>query len=400
VSEPIIETTLLPTRTEIRTLLHDRVIEAVEEVLREELTQMLGAGRYERSEARRGSRNGEKRRVVTTERGPEELSVPRGRVHQPDGTTSEFRSTILPRYARRTRNVDEAILGAYLSGANTRRIKKALTPLLGEANLSKSAVSRVVARLKELFSRWEERDLSEESYPILYLDAINVRVRLARRVVSVPVLVALGVDEEGQKRVVDLRLAVSESGAAWSGLVGSLGRRGLLQPLLVVTDGHAGLQKAIELWDEARVQRCTVHKLQNLLEHCPKHARPELKRDYHRIVYAKDGIAARKAYDDFRRKWSSFCPPVVRSLEEAGDHLLTFYEFPRGLWKAIRSTNSIENLNREFRRRTKTQASFSTEEAALTLLFGLIAFGQINLRRIDGYKHLRQLTKTVEENAA
>jgi transposase-like protein len=169
---------------------------------------------------------------------------------------------------------------------------------------------------------------------------------------------------------------------------------------LVVSDGHAGLKKAVELWDEARVQRCTVHKLQNLLEHCPKHARPELKRDYHRIVYAKDGIAARKAYDEFRRKWSSFCPPVARSLEEAGDHLLTFYEFPRGLWKAIRSTNSIENLNRECRRRTKTQASFSTEDAALTLLFGLIAFGQINLRRIDGYKHLRQLTKTVEENTA
>ena len=98
--------------------------------------------------------------------------------------------------------------------------------------------------------------------------------------------------------------------------------------------------------------------------------------------------------------WSSLCASVASSFEEAGDHLLTFYEFPRGLWKAIRSTNSIENLNREFRRRTKTQASFSTEEAALTLLFGLIAFGQINLRRIDGYKHLRQLTNVVEDNAA
>jgi putative transposase len=317
VSEPIIEPTLLPTRTEIRSLLHDRVVMAVEEVLREELTLMLGAGRYERSETRRGSRNGEKRRVVTTERGLEELNVPRGRVLQPDGTTAEFQSSILPRYARRTRQVDEAILGAYLSGANTRRVKKALSPLLGEANLSKSAVSRVVARLKDLFARWSERDLSGESYPILYLDAINVKVRLVRRVVSVPVLVALGADEDGQKRVVDLRLAVSESGASWGGMVESLERRGLPAPRLVVSDGHAGLKKAMALW-ESKVQRCAVHKLHNLLEHCPKHARPELKRDYDRIIYAKDGMAARKAYDEFLKKWSSFCPPVARSLEEAG----------------------------------------------------------------------------------
>ncbi len=398
-NEPIIEPTLLPTRTEIRSLLHDRVVMAVEEVLREELTLMLGAGRYERSEARRGSRNGEKRRVITTERGLVEINAPRGRVIQRDGTTAEFQSSILPRYARRTRRVDEAILGAYLSGANTRRVKKALSPLLGEANLSKSAVSRVVARLKELFARWSERDLSAESYPILYLDAINVKVRLARRVVSVPVLVALGVDEDGQKRVVDMRLAVSESGAAWGGMIESLERRGLPEPTLVVSDGHAGLKKATKLWDETRIQRCTVHKLHNLLEHCPKHARAELKRDYDRIIHAKDGMAARKAYDEFLRKWSNFCPPVARSLEEAGAHLLTFYEFPKGLWKAIRSTNSIENLNREFRRRTKTQASFSTEEAVTTLLYGLIAFGQIALRRIDGYKHLRQIVNVVEEAA-
>jgi len=400
VSEPIIEHRLLPTRTEIRNLLQARVVEAVEEVLREELTLMLGASRYERVEGRRGSRNGEKRRLVTTERGLVELNVPRGRVLERDGTTSEFRSAILPRYARRTRKVDEAILGAYLAGANTRRVRKALSPLLGEANLSKSAVSRVIARLKKLFARWAERDLSEEGYPILFLDAINVKVRLARRVVSVPVLVALGVEEDGQKKVVDMRLAVSESGVAWGGLIEDLGRRGLPEPTIVVSDGHAGLKKAMGLWDEARVQRCTVHKLQNLYDHCPKHARAELKRDYDRIIYAKDGIAARKAYDEFMRKWSSFCPPVARSLEEAGAHLLTFYEFPRGLWKAIRSTNSIENLNREFRRRTKTQASFSTEDAALTLLYGLIAFGQINLRRIDGYKHLPKLARDARNEAA
>ena len=389
--ESTTEPRIVPLRSEIRDLLRRRMIEVVELVLQEELTLALGVEPYERSEERRGERNGGVRRGITTELGEVEIDVPRGRVQDRDGSTKEFRSTILPRYARRTRKVDEAILGAYLAGANTRRIRKALAPLLGEANLSKSAVSRVVGRLKDLFTRWSERDLSRERYLILFLDAINVRVRLARRVVRVPVLVALGVEEDGQKKVVALRLAVSESGAAWVGMVEDLGRRGMPDPVLVISDGHAGLKKAMKVWEDAQVQRCVIHKLDNLYDHCPKHARAELKRDYDRIIYAKDGLAARRAHDDFLRKWSTFCPPVARSLEEAGEHLLTFYQFPRGLWKAIRSTNSIENLNREFRRRTKTQASFSTEVAVTTLLYGLIAFGQINLRRIDGHKHLPRL---------
>ena len=144
------------------------------------------------------------------------------------------------------------------------------------------------------------------------------------------------------------------------------------------------------------MQRCTEHKRANLLEHCPAHARRELRRDYNRIVYAKNGIAARKAYDELVAKWMPLAPAVVRSLEEAGNQLLTFYEFPRAMWKSIRTTNALENLNREFRRRTKTQASFSSEESAVALLFGLIASGQIQLRRIDGYQGLSEVLKHAE----
>jgi putative transposase len=131
-------------------------------------------------------------------------------VQQPDGSTKEFRSEILPRYTRRTREVDEAILSCYLAGANTRRIRLALQPLLGDEHLSKSAVSRVVARLKALFAEWRERDLSGGSYPVIFLDGFHLKVRLARRVVSVPVLAALGVREDGQKVPLSLRLATSE----------------------------------------------------------------------------------------------------------------------------------------------------------------------------------------------
>ena len=170
-------------------------------------------------------------------------------------------------------------------------------------------------------------------------------------------------------------------------------------PALLITDGHAGLKTAREAWDEVAVQRCTQHKLQNLLGHCPKHAHGELRRDYRTIVGAIDHAAALKAYGVFVKKWTSLCPSVATSLTEAGLDLLTFYRFPKPMWKSLRTTNSIENLNREFRRRTKTQGSFSTEDAAVTLLYGLVAFGQITMRRIAGHRHVAEIEQVIE-NAA
>jgi putative transposase len=284
--------------------------------------------------------------------------------------------------------VDEAILGCYLGGVNSRRMKTALMPLLGDAHLSKSAVSRIVGRLKALFATWQGRDLSSERYAVIFLDGFHLKVRLARRVVSVPVLAALGVTETGQKCLVSLRLAVSEAKTTWGAVITDLQHRSLVAPLLLVVDGHGGLTSALQQWDGIRVQRCTTHKLENLKDHCPRHARPEMKRDYDQIIYASDGLAARAAYDAFLKKWAILCPTVATSLEEAGLELLTFFDFPKATWKSIRTTNTLETLNREFRRRTKTQASFGTEAAALTVLYGLVAFGQIALRKIDGAKHL------------
>jgi transposase-like protein len=392
-SESSTEPIAVPTRQVIRELLHTRITEAVTRVIEEELTDLIGTARYARGE-RRGYRNGHVRRTITTESGERELSIPRGRVVGENGQVQEFRSEILPRYARRTRKVDEAILGVYLAGANTRRIRRALTPLLGETNLSKSAVSRVVGRLKDLFAAWRSRDLQHESYPILMLDAIHLRVRLVRRVVSTPVLVAMGVDEAGNKRLVALELAVSEATANWATVVGGLSDRGLPSPQLIVSDGHKGLTKAIAAWPDAKVQRCTVHKLANLLAACPVHAHSELKRDYWAIVQATSGREAVEAYDRFVTKWRRACAPVARSIEEAGHKLLAFYDFPKSMWSSLRSTNAIENLNREFRRRTKTQASFSTELAAVTLLYGLVAFEQIKMRKINGCEEMSAVVAT------
>jgi len=380
-------TTILQFRHDIQARLRARVREAIEATLDEELAAALGSARHERTVVRCGYRHGAITRTVTTAEGTRTLEVPRGRVRTATGT-KEFRSEMLPRYARRTRDVDDALLACYLAGANSRRIRTALKPLLGETHLSKSAVSRVVARLKALFTTWQGRDLHGERYALLFLDGFHLRVRLAGRVVVVPVLAALGVTETGQKQLVGLQLAAVEATASWSGLLTDFQQRGLPAPLLVVTDGHAGLKKALDTWPTVRVQRCTTHKWRNLEDACPVHARPELKRDYHRIVYADSGLNARAAYDTFMKKWTTLCPSVARSLEEAGLDLLTFYAFPKAMWKSLRTTNALQNLNREFRRRTKTQASFGTEAGAITLLYGLVAFGQIVLRRIDGHEQL------------
>ena len=380
--------TILQFRQDIEAQLRKEIREALEVALREELAATLASARHERTDRRRGYRNGVLKRTITTSDGTRTVTVPRGRVVGRDGATHEFHSQLLPRCARRTREIDEAILGCYLGGVNSRRIRTALKPLLGERHLSKSAVSRIVARLKALFMTWRDRDLSTERYPIVFLDGFHLKVRVARRVVSVPVLAALGSAENGQKCLIDLRVAASEAEVTWGGVITSLQQRGLVPPLLLVVDGNAGLKKALARWEGVRVQRCTTHKLANLKSHCPKHAQPELKRDYHRILYASDGLAARAAYDAFVKKWTTLCPAVATSLEEAGLELLTFFDFPKAMWKSLRTTNTLENLNREFRRRTKTQASFGTEDAALIILYGLVAFGQIQLRKIDGHQQL------------
>jgi putative transposase len=148
------------------------------------------------------------------------------------------------------------------------------------------------------------------------------------------------------------------------------------------------------------VQRCCVHKLRNLERKAPKHVLAEIRDDFHRIVNAANAEAARAAYSAFERTWARRCPGVVASLREGGDELLTFFTFPKAQWKTLRTTNAIERLHEEFRRRVKTQGSLPGEDAALVLLFSLVASGQIKLRRIDGWRKiaavLSQLTPAAE----
>lgn len=362
----------------------------IEGLFDEELTAALGVKRSGRvGEARRGYRHGVRPRTVTTSLGPTSFSMPRARVFE-GKVSKEWRSEVLPRYQRRTGRVDEAILGLYLSGANTRRIKGALSPLLKGAPLSKDAVSRLVGRLSEDFEAWRRRDLSGEKVAYLFLDGWYPRVRLGKKRVRAPVLVTMGVREDGSRVVLDFRLAGSESAGGWREAIVDLSERGIGVPRLAVIDGGAGLQKALrEVWPKIAIQRCTAHKLRNLEGKASVRMREELKEDYRRMVYGETAAAVELARARFLKKWRLACPPVAASLVEAGDELFTFLKFPRSQWKALRTTNALERINEEFRRRTKTQASLPGESAVLLLLFGLLRSGQIRLRAIDGCREMK-----------
>jgi transposase-like protein len=374
--------------------LRDMVRDLVEKLVEAEVDDALGVRRYAREGEgdveRRGYRHGARSRTLTTSAGAAEIAVPRARLFDEAGEPArEWSSKLLPRYARRARAVDDAVLLAYLSGANTRRIKVALKPLLGDAPLSRSAVSRVVGELKRAFDAWRTTRLDDKRIVYLLLDAIAVHVRVDRRVRSVPVLVALGVHESGEKELLSVMLMASESSGAWGAMVDDLAGRGLAEPLLCVVDGNAGLRRAVSTtWPRAKVQRCVVHKLRNLEAHCPKKSLDDLRRDFHAITEAESERAARAAHTFFVRTWRKRSEGVVNSLLEAGDELLTHFAFPRSQWKCLRTTNSIERLQEEFRRRVKTQASFPTERSVLHLFFAIYESGQIRLRRIDGWQDI------------
>jgi len=365
-----------------------RIRSFIEGMLEEELAAALGRGRYDRSPRVAGYRNGHRDRQLLGTFGPVAVSVPRARLSGGDGKPEEWRSKTLPAYKRLTRRAEALIAGAYLAGTNTRRVRRALSALFAGA-VGKDTVSRVWRKVQSDWEAWQKRDLAGESIVRLILDGTVVKVRLDRKATSLSVLVALGVRRDGQKVLLALRNMGGESEAAWRALLDDLVARGLGAPELLIVDGAPGLEKALtRLWPEVPVQRCTVHKHRNLLAHAPKKLYDEVSADYTDMIYArtaKEVAARRKA---FLRKWRLRCKSVADSLEEAGEKLFTFLRFPPEQWRSIRTTNAIERLHEEFKRRIKTQCLLPCAETACMLFWALLASGQITLRKVDGWQTL------------
>lgn len=368
----------------------ERVRGFIETMLEEELESALSRPRYGRRKAGSdedaaapivGCRHGHRKRALTGTFGKTEIAVPRARIQGENGETSEWKSASLRAYQRRTKAADALIAGAYLAGTNTRRVRRALNAVFAGA-VGKDVVSRVWRKVKGDWEAWNKRLLGEEPIVRLILDGTVVRVRLDKKATSISLLVALGVRRDGQKVLLAIKNMGGESEAAWRALLDDLVKRGLQTPELVIVDGAPGLEKALTaLWSDIAVQRCTVHKHRNLLAHAPERLHEEISNDYKDMIYAdtkQEVEAKRKA---FIRKWRLKHKPVADSLEEAGDKLLTFTRFPPSQWKSIRTSNAIERLHEEFKRRIKTQTVLPSADTAAMLFWALLASGQITMRK-------------------
>jgi putative transposase len=374
--------------------LRARVRELIEEVLQEEVTAAVGLTRSARQGDRRGYRHGTRSRGLTLRAGTVEITVPRARLQHPDGHWTEWQSGLLPRYRRLSTAVEDAVVRTYLAGTNTRRIKAAFAPLFGASPLSKSAVSRLVQRLHGAFEAWRTRDLREAAMVYVFLDAIYPRVRCAGRVTALPVLVALGVTPLGDKVILGLQTSGAETGAAWTDMVTDLAGRGLPAPQLVISDGNRGLKQALtRCWPGVAHQRCVVHKQRNVVSAAPRHVQAAVRRDFQAITYAPTLGEAHTACDRFVTTWRKRAPRAVSSLHEAHEDLLTFHTLPASQHRSLRSTNVIERLNEEFRRRVKTQTACPSEASVLVLFYSLVASGTVRMQKIAGWMDLPRPTR-------
>ena len=337
-----------------------------------------------------GVRHGRRERTLTGTFGKTRIAAPRARMMGTDGQTREWRSAALPAYQRRTKAADARIAGADLSGTNTRRVQRALNAVFA-GPVGKDVVSRTWRKVKGDWDAWNARSLGGEPIVRLILDGTVARVRLDRKATSISLLVALEVRADGQKVLLAIRSMGGESEAAWRALLDDLVRRGLPTPELVVADGAPGLENALAaLWPNAPVQRCTVHKHRNLLAHAPERLHEEISNDYRDMIYAATRQEIEGRRKAFIRKWRLKCRAVADSLEEAGDKLFTFTRFPPSQWKSIRTSNAIERLHEEFKRRIKTQTVLPCAETAAMLFWALLASGQIAMRKVDRWQTLAE----------
>ena len=388
-----------PIESEVRA----RAREFIEELIRGELDAVLARPRYGRGQKAAdeagagvaGHRHGSRTRSLTGTFGPIEIAVPRARLSTPAGKTTEWKSQALRAYQRRTLAADALIASCYLAGTNTRRVRRALAALFGGA-VGKDTVSRTWRKVKSDWDAWNARSLADEPIVRLILDGTVVRVRLDRKATSISLLVVIGVRADGQKVLLAIKSMGCESTEAWRTVLDDLIRRGLRRPEFLIVDGAPGLDKAIAaVWDRVPVQRCTVHKHRNLLAHAPERLHEEITADYNDMIYAAtcEEIAARRKA--FIRKWRLKHRAVADSLEEAGDRLFSFARLPPSQWRSVRTTNAIERLHEEFKRRIKTQTVLPSAETAAMLFWALLASGQINMRKVDGWQTLA--TKPIDQ---
>lgn len=334
------------------------------ELIRLELTDFLGRKPYERKKENQNHRNGSYHRRFTLKRIGEVLvQVARDR-------KGEFRSRILPRSKRYENELRQDICVLYLTGVSTRTLSMISKRLLGR-KISAGEVSRVSKQLVDAVEKWRTRNLSEEKVKYLFIDGVNFKMRVTDSVENVPVLVVIGVREDGRRLVLGFQAGSKESASTWREFFKDLKRRGLRSELveLGVMDGLPALEKVFrEEFVNAEVQRCTLHVTKNVLAKVPKKLKQDVASDLGSIFYAPSLEKAKELFQGFVDRWEQEVPSAVKCLAAAIDSCLTFFKYPPEEWISLRTTNIIERLNKEFKRRTKVMEIVAGEKACYNLL--------------------------------
>jgi putative transposase len=357
--------------------MEENTAEFLNEGLRIEASQQLGADFYERTLRRAAYRCGYRTRTLVTTKGTYELSVPRAR-----GVSLQFR--LFGRYQRMWEQVRHLLRETFIGGCSTRRTGEVLELLLG-VRVSAQTVSRAVKALTPLVERFHRREL-EDRYRVLLLDGVTQRLKgSGGAAVMKLVLVAYGITHTGQRELIDFLVAPSESEAAWWGFLNRLHKRGLEGETLelVASDGSSGLVKAIEyFYPHVRHQRCWAHKLRNVADKVNKRDQKLVLAGAKKISVAPNRTAALGTFKRWRDQWIRQYPQAVRCIEKDLETLLTCFDFPKELRRHIRTTNMIERSFKELRRRTRPIGCFNNAESCERIIYAVTVYQNAKWERL------------------
>lgn len=360
------------------------------ELIQMELTDFLGRLPYERRDGNRNHRNGYYHRGFTL-KGIGEVLVRMARDRK-----GKFSSQVLPRSKRYEDELRQDICVMYLTGISTRTLSMISERLLGR-KISAGEVSRASKQLVDAVEQWRMRDLSEEKIKYLFIDGVNFKMRVTDSVENVPVLVVIGVREDGRRLVLGFQAGNKESASTWREFFKDLKRRGLRSDLvkLGVMDGLRALEKVFrEEFTKAEVQRCQIHVTCNVLAKVPAKLKKEVADDLRSIFYAPSLKKAKELFQVFGDRWEREIPSAVKCLASSIDSCLTFFKFPPEEWISLRTTNIIERLNKEFKRRTKVMEIVAGEKACYNLLAFICLKMELHWRKSPMGKVLTAMFRT------
>jgi putative transposase len=334
------------------------------EMMSVELTEHLGREPYERKEENPNYRNGSYGRHFTM-KGIGEISV-----KVPRDRKGEYRTRVIPRSQRYEDEIGKDLCLMFLAGVSTRTLSIMSQRLVGR-KISPTEISQANKELVDAVEKWRARDLTNEPVKYLFIDGVNFGMRMGNSIEKVPVLVAIGVTEGGNRLVLGMQMGDKESAPVWREFFRDLKERGLdsAKVTLGIMDGLPGLEKVFtEEFPKARVQRCQVHVARNVLAKVPKKFKQQVADGMRSIFYASSKKKARELFGEFKVRWQKDLPSAVTCLEKGLEACLVFFHFPEEEWISLRTTNIIERLNKEFRRRTRPMEILAGEQSCYTLL--------------------------------